>query len=110
MTNPFVCVEGPIDSLFLKNCVAMAGSDTLDFKYRTLATICLDNEPRNRQIVQKMSKYLDNGFQIVIWPNKIKEKDINEMVMNGVDVESVLSENVYSGMVGKIELNSWKKV
>lgn len=110
MDKPFLCVEGPIDSLFLKNCVAMAGADRLDVKYRTLATVCLDNEPRNLQIVQKMAKYLDDGFKVVVWPDKIHEKDINDMVLRGVDVESVISENVVSGMTGKIKLNSWKKV
>jgi len=110
MEEPFFCVEGPIDSLFLNNCVAMAGISRLEDKYKTLATVCLDNEPRNPQTVHKMAKYLEDGFKLVIWPEKIKEKDINEMVLKGIDVNSVVSENVFSGLTGKMRLNTWKKV
>ena len=110
MEEPFFCVEGPIDSLFLNNCVAMAGTSRLESKYKTLATVCLDNEPRNPQTVHKMAKYLEDGFKLVIWPERIKEKDINEMILKGIDVDSVVSENVFSGLTGKMRLNTWKKV
>lgn len=108
--KPFICVEGPIDSLFVNDCVAMAGSNGLDDKYKELATICLDNEPRNAQIVQKMRKFLDNGNKVVIWPDKVKEKDINDMVLNGIDVNTIIHDNTYYGLAGKITLENWKKV
>ena len=105
-----VCVEGPLDSLFLKNSIAMAGSDGLSDKYKSSCVVAFDNEPRSRQTVGKMSKYLDNGYKVVIWPDEIKQKDVNDMVMSGIDVESIINENVYSGLQGKIKLNSWKRV
>jgi len=57
-----------------------------------------------------MKKYLDNGYNIVIWPDKIKAKDVNDMILSGIDVEPIIYENVYSGLPGKIKLNSWKRV
>lgn len=109
-SKEFVIVEGPIDSMFVKNAIAMAGSDASLNKYMTNAIICLDNEPRNKQIVSKIAKYLDNGFKVVIWPENIKAKDINDMVMLGVDVDKIIHSNVYNSLTGKIKLNQWKKV
>jgi hypothetical protein len=108
--NTITIVEGPIDSLFLKNSLAMAGSDANLNKYLTNSIIAFDNEPRNYQIVSKMAKFIDNGFKVVIWPEAIREKDVNDMFLAGYDVDSVVHSNVYSGLTGKIKLNQWKKV
>lgn len=109
MSKTFVAVEGPIDSLFVKNAIAMNGAEGLDNKYTTNAIICFDNEPRNRQIVAKMKKSLEAGFKVVIWPKSIKNKDINEMVLDGIDAQRVINENIYSGLSGLLKLNEWKK-
>ncbi len=109
VTKPFNVVEGPIDSFFIKNCVALCGANDIDNKYSKLATIILDNEPRNRQIVDKVAKYLDRQFKVVIWPDHIKEKDINEMTLAGIDVNAVVTSNTFSGLTGKLQLNAWKK-
>lgn len=110
MTKTFYVVEGPIDSLFLKNCIAMAGSDGINDKYNSNAVLVFDNEPRNKQIVDKVEKYIDKGFKTVIWPNNIKQKDINDMVLQGVDVQSIVEQNTYAGLAAKIQFNVWKKV
>ena len=110
LSKPFYVVEGPIDSLFLKNCIAMAGSDGIDDKYNSNAVLVFDNEPRNKQIVDKVEKYIDKGFKTVIWPNHVKEKDINDMILKGVDVQSIVEQNTYAGLAAKIQFNSWKRV
>jgi hypothetical protein len=69
-----------------------------------------DNEPRNREIVERISKTIDRGDQIVIWPSNIKEKDVNDMTLCGHDVMSVLQSNTYSGLKAKIKFNNWKKI
>jgi hypothetical protein len=110
LTKPFFCVEGPIDSLFLKNCIAMAGSDGLSDKYKTSGIMCFDNEPRNTQIVAKLERYVNDGFKVVIWPDSIKQKDINDMVNQGVDVQHIVEQNTFCGLAAKIKFNSWKRV
>lgn len=102
-------VEGPFDSLFLKNSLAMCGSSMDLTKYRTHGIIVLDNEPRNSQTVSKMKKYLENGFRVVIWPDSVKEKDINDMVIKGHDPKKIISQNIFQGLTGIIKLNNWKK-
>ena len=108
-TRDFFVVEGPIDSFFVNNCIAMAGSDVSLNKYLSNAIICYDNEPRSNEIVSKMRKSLDEGYRIVIWPDSIKQKDINEMVLNGIDVNDIIQNNIYSGLSGTLHLNTWKK-
>lgn len=108
-SKDFFVVEGPIDSFFVNNCLAMAGSDVSLNKYISKSIICYDNEPRSNEIVSKMKKSLDDGYRIVIWPDSIKQKDINDMVLNGIDVNHIMQNNIYSGLSGLLHLNTWKK-
>lgn len=109
VTKPFNICEGPIDSFFIEKCIALCGSNDLDNKYSTLATVILDNEPRNVQIVNKMLKYVERGFRIVVWPDNIKQKDINDMVMSDLDVNNIILENIYEKLQAKVKINNWKK-
>ena len=104
------CVEGPLDSLFLPNCLATAG---LNFKELKLShIIVLDNERRNVQIVDALKKVIANGYSVCIWPDNLNEKDINEMVMNGKTVNEILSiidSNTYTGLQADFQLSEWKR-
>ena len=104
-------VEGPFDSTFIKNSVAMAGSDADIRSFNWSDHIWIfDNEPRNREIVARISKAIDRGDKVVIWPTKIKEKDINDMHLAGHDVQSLVDCNVYRGLEATLKFNTWKKV
>ena len=70
----------------------------------------LDNEPRNREIVNRVSKLIDRGDSVVIWPTAIEQKDINDMVSAGLNIMDVLKSNTYSGLEAKIKFNTWKKI
>jgi hypothetical protein len=103
--------EGPFDSLFVSNSLAMCGADVSlgDFGIDDVTWI-YDNEPRNKQIVERYKKCIDSGKSIVIWPDSVKEKDINDMVMAGHNVQSMIECNTYSGLEAKVKLNLWKKI
>ena len=109
--NAVYVVEGPFDSLFLENCVAMAGAD-LDLRTCGWSDyICVyDNEPRSREIVKRIDKTIDRGGKVVIWPNKVVQKDINEMHLAGHDVKKMVESNTYQGLKAKVQLNKWKRV
>jgi len=110
-SKPIFIVEGPFDSLFLDNSVAMAGSDLDPRSFGWSDYIWVyDNEPRNREIVSKISTAVDRGDKVVIWSNNIQEKDINDMVLAGHDVQKMVESNVYQGLEAKLKLNHWKKV
>lgn len=110
--KPVIIVEGPIDSLFLDNAIAMAGADTARFSAEN-AVYCYDNEPRSKEIVRRMEKTIDDGYSIVIFPNSIKEKDINDMILAGRDpaeIQKVISNNTFKGLSAKAKLSEWKKI
>jgi len=103
--------EGPFDSLFLSNGLAMCGADVvLDNVSYPCRTFVYDNEPRNSQIIKRYESCINKGEKIVIWPSSIKEKDINDMVLSGRDVQRVVECNTYSGLEAKIKFTEWKKV
>ena len=104
-------VEGPFDSLFLDNSIAMAGSDLNPRTYSWSDYIWVyDNEPRNRQIVNRISKSIDRGDKVVIWPQGVTEKDINDMILAGRKPQEIINNNTYKGIQAKIKLNEWKRV
>ena len=108
--KPIFITEGPFDSLFLENAVAMAGSDAdcRSFGWRDYIWV-YDNEPRNRQIVERIAKLISRGDKVVIWPSGIQQKDINDMVLAGVDVQNIVQSNIYKGLTATLKFNQWKK-
>ena len=104
-------VEGPFDSTFIKNSVAMAGSDADIRTFGWSDHIWIfDNEPRNREIVARISKAISRGDKVVIWPKNIQQKDINDMHLAGHDVQTLVESNIYQGLQATLKLNDWKKV
>ena len=108
---PIYVVEGPFDSTFIDNSVALCGSDgDLGYFKGSDTILVYDNEPRNREIVGRIERCIDRNQKVVIWPSNIVEKDINDMVLAGHDVMSMIKLNTYSGLEAKVKFNSWKKV
>jgi len=108
---PVYVVEGPFDSTFVNNSVALSGSDG-DVRCLEGSSIVFvyDNEPRNREIVNRIGKCVSRGERVVIWPSVVLEKDINDMVLAGHNVMDVIKSNTYSGLEAKIKFNNWKKI
>jgi hypothetical protein len=112
--KPTYLVEGPIDSLFLPNCLAMAGADMreLDMLDKSNTTIIYDNEPRNPQIVQRTLDALKKGWKVVVWPDSVITKDINDMVLSSIKdarLVKIINRNTYSGQLGEWEVKRWKQ-
>ena len=107
--------EGPIDSLFLPNCVAVGNADLKNIasyfaKENTI--LIFDNQPRNRELTKSMKAAERDGHKIMIWPDSTFEKDINEMILSGKtpeEVKTIIDNNIYSGLSLKMKLNDWCK-
>lgn len=116
-TKRMYVTEGPIDSLFLPNAIAMGSSNNLNgiklfHDDPTKFVIVLDNEPKNKDICSIVDKAIDLGYNVCIWPQHIVQKDINEMVLSGVkpeDVKLTIDCNTVSGLEAKMKLTHWKK-
>ena len=109
--KPIYIVEGPFDSTLVENSVAMCGSDIdiRTFGWSDYIWV-FDNEPRNREIVNRISKTINRGDKVVIWPPNIEQKDVNDMILRGHNVMNVLESSTYSGLKAKIKFNYWKKI
>ena len=113
--QPIYITEGPIDSLFIDNCLAAGGAD-LFLKNKIPnenITYIFDNEPRNKEIVKRMYKVIEQDFNVVIWPDEIQLKDVNDMIMSGLtklQLQDIISNNTYSKLSALTKLNYWKKI
>jgi transcription elongation factor Elf1 len=110
-------VEGPIDSLFLPNAIAVSGAsfDTPTIRrLLTNATIVMDNEPRNKDIVKQLGKYIKLGYSVCMFPDTIEQKDINEMILKGgkspEEILEIINKNTYSGIEATLRFSTWKKI
>lgn len=108
--------EGPIDSLFVKNCVATADSNlthaakVLD---KNKLVLIPDVQPRNKEIVKNVDKFIEQGYNVSLLPESSKYKDINEMILSGISIEQcnhMIKDYTFSGMRLKIEFMKWKKI
>lgn len=109
-------VEGPIDSLFLQNAIAMMDASlynvTLLLGDKDYVFV-YDNEPRNPDIIKHMKKTIDTGKSICIWPKNIVDKDINDMIINGMSasqVQDIIDKNTHKDLKAKLEFELWKKM
>lgn len=112
LNEKFYVTEGALDSLFLPNAIASADaslSRVVPPSKKHNAVLVFDNEPRNKEIVAQMSKSVENGFTICIWPESIQDKDLNEMFLSGVDIRSVIDNNSFNGLEAKMRLAFWQK-
>lgn len=112
-TKTYLVVEGAIDSMFVRNAVAMAGAEgsAKALQNPENAIFVFDAEPRNKEIHKRIEKVISNGHRVCIWPSDVPGKDINEMVMNGMtNVDEVIRQNTYKGLEATLKLSEWRKV
>ena len=108
---PVFVTEGPFDSTFVSNSIAMCGSDGDVRRWGVDDPVWVyDNEPRNNEIVKRISDTIDRGEKVVIWPNNINEKDINDMILARHDVMDMLKSCTYSGLKAQLQFNTWKRI
>lgn len=107
-------VEGPLDSLFVDNCIAVAGTAFNKVKFSDIPSSQLvyiyDNQPRNAELCKIMERTIDQGSKVVIWPQTITEKDINDMVLANKNVMGIIKKNIHTGLAAKAYFYSWKRV
>ena len=108
--KPVYVTEGPFDSHFIGNAIAMCGSDvdlsSLDYQF----VFVYDNEPRSREIVKKINTTIESGNSVVIFPSNVTQKDLNDMALAGHNVQNLVKQNTYKGLEAQLKFNVWKRV
>ena len=108
---PVYVTEGPFDSLFIPQAIAMCGADVDPRRWGISNPIWVyDNEPRNQQITDRIKRAIDSNNPVVIWPKGLRQKDINDMILAGIDVYSIIKQNTHQGISARIKFSEWKKV
>ena len=108
---PVYVTEGPSDSTFIPNSIAMCGADVDLSGWGISNPVWIyDNEPRNTEIVRRIESAIADQQAVVIWPSNIQEKDINDMVLAGHDVKNMIQSNTYQGLQAKLKFTTWKKI
>ena len=106
----YIC-EGPLDALLLENGCAMAGADVSADALTGFDLVYIyDNEPRNKEICSRIESHIKRGDSVVIWPSNIKEKDINDMHLSGLQVQCVIDNHTFKGLTATLKLKDWTKV
>lgn len=109
--KPIYVVEGPVDSLFIDNCVAVGTSALYLFDTDAQEVVYIpDNENRNKEILKVYAKLIKLGKKVVIPPDNYTFKDINDAIISGINVKKMISDNVYEGLRAQVKLNEWKRV
>jgi hypothetical protein len=120
----YIC-EGPIDSYFIKNGLAVCGiqEDSQrsfnDLQLKQLSQLTcfkkiwlLDNQWNDNASLKKSFSLTDQGESIFIWPEQFKQfKDLNEVCIkfqkDSINPEFVI-KNIHSGLKAKIILTNIK--
>lgn len=108
-------LEGAFDSMFVENSIAMAGVTIRNNGIETLTdrVFVLDNQPRNKDVVRIMGGLIDAGEKVVMWPDMIKAKDVNQMILDGElkqsEIVNFLRAHTAQGLTAKLKLTKWKK-
>jgi len=116
-TKEVLVVEGPLDSLFLDNSIACAGTsfgkiDQLPIPKEKI-TIIFDNQPKNADVCKLMNKYIGMDYTMVIWPEDVPGKDINEMIENGLtseEIQGIINDNKFRGLAAQARFSLWRKI
>ena len=118
--KPVLVVEGPLDSLFLDYCIAVAGASfrsPLSIEGRLMQngelTIIFDNEPRNKEICKQIERSINQGQRVVLWPESMKHKDINDMIVAGYtkeQIQDIIRNSTFSGAAAQLRFAQWRKI
>jgi hypothetical protein len=110
-SKPIYVVEGPLDSLFLDNCIAMAGADFNNIEGDLI--VIYDNEPRNKEICRQIEKSIAQGSKVCLFPETTQEKDINDMFIAGStkkEIQQTITDNTFSGAAAKLRFAEWRRI
>ena len=99
--KPCYIFEGIFDGIStgLRNIIANLGAKIPSARLKELndPIFCLDNDKTG---ISMSIEYAKSGYKVYIQPDMYKEKDFNELKLNhpDLDIASLISNNIYSGL------------
>lgn len=110
-TQHIYIVEGAFDSFFLPNAVAMCGPDLINVEFpKGSCTYIYDNQPRNKEVADRVEKVIIQDHKVFIWPSQIAHKDLNDCILAGMkDLKKMVDTNTFTGLEAHLHFRQWKK-
>lgn len=107
-SNTIYILESILDSIFLDNAVAMIGASIPKeiIKIMKDPVLVFDNDCA-KDTYNRMVGYIDQGYKVVIWPEDLLYKDVNEMIINKMtknEIKTLIDDNTYQGVQAKIRV------
>ena len=108
-SKPVYIFEGIFDALSsgLDNVIALMGAKIPEERLSELKypVFVLDNDKTG---ILNSIEYTKRGFQVYIQPTELKEKDMNELMLNHpeLNVPEMIKNNIYSSISAEIRLKS----
>lgn len=106
-----IVVEGPIDSLFLPNCIATADGNLLSAGFGDI--FIPDFQYRNKAVCDNIERIIAANKKLVLFPDSFTHKDINDAVKNGGltthDLLKLITDNLYQGVRAKLKFSQLRK-
>lgn len=111
---PVRIIEGPIDSMFVFNCVASADADLtrIGSKYDN-KVLLFDNQPRNKSLLNIIDRAIKRGYPVVIFPEGFEGKDVNDLILDGMsaqEIDTLINNRTFTGLKAKLEFSKWRKL
>lgn len=112
--------EGPIDAMFLRNSVALAGINPTESQVERLQTLfpmhtlvyVPDNQWVDSTSYDVTKSLLDKGEKVFLWPAGLERfKDINDLCVHTKQDEldwNIIVKHTYTGMKGLIKFSQIK--
>jgi hypothetical protein len=113
--QPSYVLEGPIDSLFLPNALALGNASLYqigDLVNKDTTTLVFDRQPRNKDVVLQINRSINKGYRVTMWPDTIEAKDINDMVKDGIptdELTEIIDLHSYQGLEAQAHMKLWRK-
>lgn len=109
-------LEGCIDSLLIKNAVAVCHSDlttALNYYTQDKCVFIPDKNTRNLEVMQQTKNMVDAGLRVCFLPENLPGKDINQFIENGItkdQLEIIIKNNTFQGLKAKLHFTEWCKI
>jgi hypothetical protein len=119
-TKDIYVVEGEFDAMFIDNAIAVGGvtqfmnvEKLLEVEKEKLVIIP-DNERHSKEVCHVIAGLIDKDYRVVLFPETMSGKDINDMVMNHKlscdELKRLIDGFTYTGIRASLEFSNWRKV
>lgn len=116
-SEPVLVLEGPIDTLFISNSIAITGGslDLDSVPYKGNRIWALDNENRHKDSMRRLKNLIDAGETVAFWDKAPwQSKDINDMVKDdgatGDQIKQYLIDNAEDGLMAQLRFTEYCKI